>query len=112
MLHLVVYLVNQSIPILDLPVALLVEVGRHGYVVEEHGIEVEGVIWTDEGKDAGGSVSGPAFLDGKMEVSVKDGTTMLFHPGDVLLAEDMTGQGHITKSIDGTYTSVSMGIPD
>jgi hypothetical protein len=24
----------------------------------------------------------------------------------------MTGQGHITKSVGGTYTSVSMGIPD
>ena len=28
------------------------------------------------------------------------------------LAEDMTGQGHVTKSIDGSYTSVSMGLPD
>jgi len=51
-------------------------------------------------------------LDGQMEVSVKDGTTMLFNAGDVLLAEDMTGQGHVTKAINGTYTSVSMGIPD
>lgn len=67
MLHLVVYLVNQSIPILDLPVALLVEVGRYRYVVEEHGIEVEGVVGTYEGKDAGRAVSGPALLDGKME---------------------------------------------
>lgn len=66
-LDLVVNLVNQSVPILYFPVALLVEVGRHRYIVEEHGIEVEGVIWTDERKDAGGSVSGPAFLDGKME---------------------------------------------
>jgi hypothetical protein len=47
-----------------------------------------------------------------MEVSVKDGSTRFFNPGDVLLAEDMTGQGHITKSVGGTYTSVSMGIPD
>ncbi|MCH7738287.1 MAG: hypothetical protein IH872_12910 [Chloroflexi bacterium] len=51
-------------------------------------------------------------LDGQMEVSVKDGTTLLFSPGDVLLAEDMTGQGHVTKSVGGPYTSVSMGIPD
>jgi len=56
-------------------------------------------------------------LDGQMEVTVKDGTTMLFttmlfNAGDALLAEDMTGQGHVTKAINGTYTSVSMGIPD
>ena len=67
MLHLVEDLVHEGVPIRDLAVALLVEVGRYRYVVEEHGIEVEGVIWTDERKDAGGSVSGPAFLDGKME---------------------------------------------
>jgi hypothetical protein len=47
-----------------------------------------------------------------MEVSVQDGTTRVFSPGDVLLAEDMTGQGHLTKCVGGPYTSVSMGIPD
>ncbi|PKB72111.1 MAG: hypothetical protein BZY87_01885 [SAR202 cluster bacterium Io17-Chloro-G6] len=52
------------------------------------------------------------IIDGQMEVSVGDGTTRQFQAGDVLLAEDMTGQGHVTKSIGGTYTSVSMGIPD
>ncbi len=51
-------------------------------------------------------------LNGQMEVSVKDGTTIVFNAGDVLLAEDMTGQGHLTKSVGGPYTSVSMGIPD
>ena len=52
------------------------------------------------------------MLNGQMEVSVKDGTTLVFSPGDVLLAEDMTGQGHLTKCVGGPYTSVSMGIPD
>ena len=51
-------------------------------------------------------------LNGQMEVSVKDGTTLVFNPGDVLLAEDMTGQGHLTRSVGGSYTSVSMGIHD
>ena len=51
-------------------------------------------------------------VDGRMEVSVADGTAIEFKPGDVLLAEDMTGQGHVTKSVGGSYTSVSMGIPD
>ena len=52
------------------------------------------------------------ILEGQVEVSVKDGSVMVLNPGDVLLAEDMTGQGHITKSIGGPYVSVSMGIPD
>ena len=51
-------------------------------------------------------------IDGRMEVSVGDGSSRQFQPGDVLLAEDMTGQGHVTKSIGGSYTSVSMGLPD
>lgn len=52
------------------------------------------------------------ILEGQVEVSVKDGSVMVLNPGDALLAEDMTGQGHITKSIGGPYVSVSMGIPD
>tara|TARA_Y100000815_G_scaffold160740_1_gene145838 strand:- start:4 stop:348 length:345 start_codon:yes stop_codon:yes gene_type:complete len=51
-------------------------------------------------------------IRGKMEVSVADGTTRQFQAGDVLIAEDMTGQGHLTKPIGGSYTSLSMGIPD
>ena len=51
-------------------------------------------------------------LSGQMEVSVADGSSRQFQAGDVLLAEDMTGQGHLTKAIGGDYTSVSMGIPD
>lgn len=42
------------------------------------------------------------IIDGRMEVS----------PMESGLAEDMTGQGHVTKSIGGSYASVSMGIPD
>ena len=51
-------------------------------------------------------------VSGSMEVSVADGSARRFQPGDVLIAEDMTGQGHITKAIDGPCTSLSMGIPD
>jgi quercetin dioxygenase-like cupin family protein len=51
-------------------------------------------------------------IEGSMEVTVGDGTTRQFNTGDVLLAEDLTGQGHVTKSVGGSYTSVSMGIPD
>ena len=67
MLHFVVNLIDQRIPILDLAVALLVEVGRHRYVVKEHGIEVEFIVRTDEGKNAGGTVTGAALIDGEAE---------------------------------------------
>jgi mannose-6-phosphate isomerase-like protein (cupin superfamily) len=51
-------------------------------------------------------------IEGQMEVICGDGSTRQFQPGDVLLAEDMTGQGHQTRAINGSYRSVSMGIPD
>ena len=51
-------------------------------------------------------------LEGQMEVICGDGSSRQFKAGDVLLAEDMTGQGHQTRAIDGSYRSVSMGIPD
>ena len=38
-------------------------------------------------------------LAGEAEVEVGDGTIQRVGPGDVLLAEDLTGQGHITRSI-------------
>lgn len=67
MLHFVVNLIDQRIPVLDLAVALLVEVGRHRYVVEEHGVDVERVVRTDEGKDARGTVTGATLIDGEAE---------------------------------------------
>ena len=51
-------------------------------------------------------------LEGEMEVTCGDGSARRFVPGDVLLAEDLTGQGHQTRAIGGRYRSVSMGLPD
>ena len=53
-----------------------------------------------------------AVLEGRMEVTCGDGSSRQFQAGDVLLAEDMTGQGHQTGAVGGSYRSVSMGIPD
>jgi quercetin dioxygenase-like cupin family protein len=36
-------------------------------------------------------------LSGNAEIEVGDGTVVQVNPGDVLLAEDLTGQGHITR---------------
>jgi len=38
-------------------------------------------------------------LSGSAEVEVGDGTVARIGAGDVLLAEDLTGQGHITRAV-------------
>lgn len=40
-------------------------------------------------------------LKGSVEIEVGDGTTRLLGPGEILLAEDTTGQGHISRAVDG-----------
>jgi len=39
------------------------------------------------------------ILAGQMEIGIGDGTTRRFGPGDVVLADDLTGQGHTTRSL-------------
>src|SRR5215472_18399438 len=39
------------------------------------------------------------ILAGQMEIGIGDGTTRRFGPGDVVLADDLTGQGHTTRSV-------------
>ena len=39
-------------------------------------------------------------LTGSVEIEVGDGTKRLFGPGSILLADDRTGQGHISRSVD------------
>jgi hypothetical protein len=38
-------------------------------------------------------------LSGHAEIEVSDGTVARVGPGDVVLAEDLTGQGHITRVV-------------
>lgn len=40
-------------------------------------------------------------LSGQFEVEASDGEVRRFGPGDVLLADDLTGQGHITRAAGG-----------
>ena len=40
-------------------------------------------------------------LRGVTEIEVGDGTRRRFGPGDLLLADDLTGQGHISREIEG-----------
>lgn len=49
-------------------------------------------------------------LSGQAEIEVGDGTVQRLGPGDVLLAEDLTGRGHITRVV-GSQARVSAAIP-
>lgn len=40
-------------------------------------------------------------LEGEVEIEVGDGTRRVLRSGDVLLAEDTTGQGHISRAVKG-----------
>ncbi len=39
-------------------------------------------------------------LEGEVEITVGDGTTRRFGPGDIMLADDTTGQGHISRAVN------------
>ena len=49
-------------------------------------------------------------LSGEMEVGIGDGTKRRFGAGDVLMADDLTGQGH-TTAVVGDQPRVSVTIP-
>ena len=38
-------------------------------------------------------------IDGTVEVEASDGEKRVFGPGSVLLVEDTTGKGHVTRSL-------------
>ena len=49
-------------------------------------------------------------LVGEVEIVTGDGTALRFRPGDVLLAEDLTGRGHTTRVV-GDSIRVSAMVP-
>lgn len=50
------------------------------------------------------------ILSGLFEIGIGDGTTRRLGQGDVLLAEDLTGRGHTTRTV-GNETRLSATIP-
>ena len=40
-------------------------------------------------------------LDGQVEITIGDGSKRVFGPGQVLLAEDTDGKGHISRAVSG-----------
>lgn len=39
------------------------------------------------------------YLEGEVEVIASGGDSRIFRPGDVLFATDLTGEGHVTKTL-------------
>ncbi len=42
---------------------------------------------------------------GRMEIGLGDGTKRMFNPGEILQVEDLTGQGHTTRSVGNRITA-------
>ncbi len=51
-------------------------------------------------------------LSGKVEMGFGDGSTQQLGPGDIMLAEDRTGQGHTTTVIESPWFSFSVPLAD
>ena len=49
-------------------------------------------------------------LSGAVDIEIGDGTVKRLSPGDILIAEDLTGQGHITREV-GPASRVSIFVP-
>lgn len=42
------------------------------------------------------------MLRGRVEMTVSDGESRVFVPGEIVLLEDTTGRGHRSRALDGT----------
>ena len=49
-------------------------------------------------------------LSGAVDIEIGDGTVRRLGPGDILIAEDLTGQGHSTREV-GPEPRVSVFVP-
>ena len=52
------------------------------------------------------------MTSGVGEIELADGTRHRFAPGDILFAEDTTGEGHITRTLEGTRGFAHVPVPD
>jgi hypothetical protein len=51
-------------------------------------------------------------LAGVAEIETGDGSTRRLGPGDILLADDTTGHGHISRDVEGPRLTIFVPIPD
>jgi quercetin dioxygenase-like cupin family protein len=49
-------------------------------------------------------------LKGAVDIEIGDGSVRRIGPGDILIAEDLTGQGHVTREV-GPEARVSVFVP-
>jgi len=49
-------------------------------------------------------------LSGAVEIEIGDGTKRILGPGDILIADDVTGQGHYTREV-GSEPRVTVFVP-
>ena len=49
---------------------------------------------------------------GRTEIEVADGERRTFGPGDLLLADDLTGQGHISREVEGPRLQIFAVLAD
>jgi len=49
-------------------------------------------------------------LCGAVDIEIGDGTVRRLGPGDILIAEDLTGQGHVTREV-GPEPRISIFVP-
>ena len=49
-------------------------------------------------------------LCGAVDIEIGDGSVRRLGPGDILIAEDLTGQGHVTREV-GPEARVSVFVP-
>ena len=52
------------------------------------------------------------LLSGAVEIECGDGTVRRLGAGDVLLADDTSGQGHISREVESPRRSVFVPVPD
>ena len=89
---------------------------RYGSLSELYG--AEGVIFRET--PAGGELdfhNAPrrqfvVTLSGVVEIEIGDGGKQRLSAGDILLADDVTGQGHITREIEAPRRSLFIPLPD
>jgi hypothetical protein len=80
-------------------------------------IPVKGLVFRENPVDGSDAFHTPPqrqfviTLVGAVELKVGDGSTRVFGPGDVLLAEDITGEGHSARELIGPRRSLILPIP-
>ena len=68
-------------------------------------MQATGIIFTERRNDATADWHNAPrrqfviTLEGEGEIEIGDGTKRRFGPGDIMLAEDATGRGHITRTV-------------